>query len=477
MYLLNLLSRGAVRLGKFINLVKNEYIKMSLKKSTWIMLIILLIGCIGYPFAVKFAEYQLVGDNYSDSEEYSIDDYKEQIAYLKDVKTEGWENEVECIQYKIDNNITSGWKIGAADEMFNVKYNSDESYKFSQEQTDNYVNSMASDIESGNWKGYFQTAVELMDAKTVQDAYSQGSKEMYQYCLDNDIRPDESNWKYKTVVEMKNAESEIKNLDESKKSGVYVDSNEYKNYEEIKVKSEYRLQNNIKFDISENTSWINSGEFNFWSVFCTTTMICSFIGLLVIIIAGGIVSSEFSGGTIKFLLINPVKRWKILVSKYVTTITFGYILIIITYIISAVMSLTVFGADNLSASFISVSDGVVKEIPGFLYVFNNYMLGSVEIVVMSSLAFAISSVARSSALAIGISVMAYFGGNTVMLILSQLNISWARYLIWANVDLSGIMEGSGMFMGQTLTSAFAVIAVHMVIFLMIAWDGFTRREV
>ena len=136
-----------------------------------------------------------------------------------------------------------------------------------------------------------------------------------------------------------------------------------------------------------------------------------------------------------------------------------------------------FGADNLSASFISVGDGVAKEIPGFLYVFKNYMLGSVEIVVMSSLAFAISSVARSSALAIGVSVMAYFGGNTVMLILSQLNISWARYLIWANVDLSGIMEGSGMFMGQTLTSAFAVIAVHMVIFLMIAWDGFTRREV
>ena len=173
---------------------------------------------------------------------------------------------------------------------------------------------------------------------------------------------------------MKNAESEIKNLDESKKSGVYVDSNEYKNYEEIKVKSEYRLQNNIKFDISENTSWINSGEFNFWSVFCTTTMICSFIGLLVIIIAGGIVSSEFSGGTIKFLLINPVKRWKILVSKYVTTITFGYILIIITYIISAVMSLTVFGADNLSASFISVSDGVVKEIPGFYCCIHHILL-------------------------------------------------------------------------------------------------------
>ena len=75
-----------------------------------------------------------------------------------------------------------------------------------------------------------------------------------------------------------------------------LDGEEYKHYEDMKVKSEHRLKNNIKFDISENTSWINSGEFNFWSVFCTTTMIRSFIGLLVIIVGGGIVSSEFSGG-------------------------------------------------------------------------------------------------------------------------------------------------------------------------------------
>ena len=181
MYLLNLLSQGVVRLGKLINLIKNEYIKISLKKSTWIMLIILLIGCIGYPFAVKFAEYQLVGDNYSESVEYSIDEYKDQIAYLKDVKTEGWENSVECLQYKIDNNITDGWRINAVDELFNVKYNIDESYAFTSEQTNNYVNSITSDIESGNWKGYFQTAVELMDAKVTKDAYSQSNKEMYQY--------------------------------------------------------------------------------------------------------------------------------------------------------------------------------------------------------------------------------------------------------------------------------------------------------
>lgn len=460
-------------MGKFINLVKNEYIKLMLKKSTWIMLILLLIGCIGYPFVVKFAEYQISGDDYSDS--MTIDDYKDQIAYLKDVKTDGWENEVECLQYKIDHNIAGDWKDSAVDEMFGVKYNTDGVYSFSQEQTDKYVNAMASDIEDSNWKGYFQTAVNIMNTVPTDETY--GNRELYQYCLDNDIRPDENYWKYNVAAEQKNAESQLKKFDSDKAAGMYVDSSEYKMYEETKMKSEYRLENNIKFDISENSSWMDSGEFNFWSVFCTTIILCSFISVLIIIIGGGIVSGEFSGGTFKFLLINPVKRWKILVSKYFTTISFGFILLIITYLISIVMSLTVFGADNLSASYISVVNDTVKETNGFLYVFRDYMLYSVNMIVMASLAFAISSVARSSALAIGVSVMAFFGGNTVMMILCQLNLSWARYLIFANTDIAGIMEGSGMFMGQTLASALAVIGVHMIIFLLIAWDGFIRREV
>ena len=227
-----------------------------------------------------------------------------------------------------------------------------------------------------------------------------------------------------------------------------MDNAEYENYKNTKLKCEYKLKNNIEYDISEHNNWMDTSEFDFWSVFCTTIVMISFIGLIVIVIGGGIVSSEFSGGTIKFLLINPVKRWKILVSKYFTTITFGYLLMIAAFILSAVTTLTVFGADNLSASYISAADGVVKEIPGFVYMIKNYLLSSVEIVVMATLAFAISSVARSSALAIGISVMAYFGGNTLMLILSQLNLSWGRYLIFANVDLGGISAGDGMFMGH-----------------------------
>ena len=301
--------------------------------------------------------------------------------------------------------------------MFAVKFNPDGLYSFTALQTEEYVNKIDDDIKSGNWKGYFETACEI--AGTITDSMgSQSRIEIYKYCLENDIRPDESNWKYNAVTEMKNAESEMQELEAAKAAGQGMDESTYQNDKNTKLKCEYRLKNNISYDISEHNNWMYSGEFDFWSVFCTTTTLLSFIGLIVIVIGG----------------------------------------------------------DHISASYISVVDGKISEIPGFVYCIKSYLLSSIEIVVMSTLAFAISSVARSSALAIGISVMAYFSGSTIMLILSQLNLSWGRYLIFANVDISRILEGSPMFMGQTVSGAICVIAVHMVIFLLTAWDGFTRRE-
>src|SRR6478609_844788 len=54
--------------------------------------------------------------------------------------------------------------------------------------------------------------------------------------------------------------------------------------------------------------------------------------LLTVIVAAGIVASEFSQGTIKMLLTRPVKRWKILLSKFLTVNLFGMVLMLIGYV-------------------------------------------------------------------------------------------------------------------------------------------------
>ena len=64
-----------------------------------------------------------------------------------------------------------------------------------------------------------------------------------------------------------------------------------------------------------------------------------------------------------------------------------------------------------------------------------------------------------------------------MILKQGLNQEWARYLIFANTNLLSVAEGTTGFSHHSMTFAVSVIAVHMVIFFLIAWDGFTRKEV
>ena len=152
-------------------------------------------------------------------------------------------------------------------------------------------------------------------------------------------------------------------------------------------------------------------------------------------------------------------------------------MLLLTYLLSGLGSMLLFGTDNLGAQYFYVSSGTVKSMPGFVYILRNYMLSSVNILVMSSLAFAISSLVRNTALSVGIGMGAMLGGSLIVTILSAFRLDWARFLIFSNTDLIAISQGNSAFMGQTVGFALCVLGVHLFIFLLTAWDGFVRREV
>ena len=72
----------------------------------------------------------------------------------------------------------------------------------------------------------------------------------------------------------------------------------------------------------------------------------SIVVLLTVIVAAGIVAAEFSQGTIKMLLSRPVKRWKILTSKYVTVMLFGALLMLVGFMVSIVCAYLFFQSGN-----------------------------------------------------------------------------------------------------------------------------------
>ncbi len=442
-------------MGKFFRLVNNEYIKLLKKTSTKILLVLIVLAVIGFSL-INFLSKSITIDD--DPINY---DYSEQISWLNETKPDDYQAEIIFDEFLADN------KVRADSVYYNTLNNI---YQIVKTQNVDIKSFLYSAIDSSSWK---EACQELNEFSALD-----GDKWQYQYRLDNNI-PFGDNWKNSVIQDISEAKNTLETL-----SGATSNAKERENYEKIEKICIYRLENNIEIDASEYDLDLDTLDsdamdytINFWSVFFQSSSLVSIIGLIMIIIAGSCVSNEFSQSTYKLLLINPIKRYKILMSKYFTVISFGYILLVLLFLLMIPFDGLFMGFKDISsAAFLLFKDGIVKEISPFLMVAKNYLLSSVEIVIFATIAFTLSSLFKSSALAIGCGVFCMFGGNALVGILSMLNQDWGRYLIFANLDLASIANGITIFPQQSITFAVCNIIIHMFVFLLIAWDGFTKRE-
>ncbi|KPL60762.1 ABC transporter permease [Rossellomorea vietnamensis] len=230
--------------------------------------------------------------------------------------------------------------------------------------------------------------------------------------------------------------------------------------------NEYRIENDIEPKVKETT----------WTFVEMNANIVLVVGLFTIIVAAGIVASEFSWGTIKLLLIRPISRTKILLSKYFTVILYGMSMLLLLFVVSLLLGLILFGGTDQSTHLAFV-DGKVVEQSIVGYLIKTYLLQTVNIVMMATMAFMISAVFRSSSLAIGISLFLLFvGGNATSLL--ALKFDWAKYSLFANTDLTQYTGFTpplvdGMTMGFSIT----MLIIYFIIFQLLAFLVFNKRDV
>ncbi len=468
---------------KFMNLVKNEYIKTFRRVSTWILIILVALAAVGFSAMVKIV--QVINDKstvyYSDSQNL-IDDLKNEINYLKQEKADGYEIDVERCNFMIDHEISyRDWRYDDIFTLFEKKKSLflaksageiAEQYADEEKQIQNQLDMLS----KNNWKAYYTLKVNTIKSDAALSAEEkEANAYAYRFMLDNDISPASGSWKVSLANTIMQQKIELLSMgaDQALSEEQLQEKQTLK--DEI-LKEEYRLKNDIA-SAPENTGLNNLNKINFWSVLGLSTLMINVISLAIIIIAGASIANEFSSGTIKFLLINPVKRSKIFLSKYVMILTLSVLLILGFYVVNVLCAGILFGFDSITAPYLYVVNGTIHQMPGLSFILWKYLLGSVNLIVMGTLAFAISSMLRNAALAIGVSVFALLGGNIIMSILGgMLKFDWARFLIFANVDLNAVIEGNTMFQGMTVSFSLAVIAVHMVVFFLTAWDGFMHRE-
>jgi ABC-2 type transport system permease protein len=205
-----------------------------------------------------------------------------------------------------------------------------------------------------------------------------------------------------------------------------------------------------------------------WGFIQTSTAFMSMIQIFAVIIAGDIVASEFTWGTIKLLLIRPQNRTSILLSKFIAVILFALFFTVILFLSSLAIGAFLFGT---KISSVEVILQLTKISAGYVFRF-------VEMGMALTFAFMLSTVFRSSSLAIGLSIFLMFTGNTIVQLLRHFNFSWAKFILFANMDLSQYMAGhQPLFQGMSLGFSITVLLVYFFAFLLLAWLVFTKRDI
>jgi ABC-2 type transport system permease protein len=238
-----------------------------------------------------------------------------------------------------------------------------------------------------------------------------------------------------------------------------------KYYQQQMALNEYRIKNEIP--PVERKS--------LWGYMTDATNFTGIAALFTIVIAAGIVAGEFSWGTIKLLLIRPVSRSKILLSKYVATLLFALLMLALLFSTSFLFGVLLYGMGGTEIPFLAYSQGKVFEQNMVTHIISLFGFRSIDLVMMVTLAFMISTVFRSSSLAIGISLFLMFTGPQFVSLLSR--YEWVKYILFANTDLLQYINGIPMVEGMTMSFSIMMLILYLTLFILLSWIIFNKRDV
>lgn len=205
-----------------------------------------------------------------------------------------------------------------------------------------------------------------------------------------------------------------------------------------------------------------------------TQLLFMLVTIFSVIIAAGSVADEFASGTIKLLLIRPWSRSKILLSKYIANLMFGILLAIVLFVFTILVNLLLFGYENVPAS---EAFGTMYSGTALSYDLQYYGLNIVKLIMTMTLAFMISTIFRSSALAIGISIFLIVIVNSFTPLLALLDKKWVDYVLFIHLDLTQYLDGTPLRSGMGYGFSLLVLAVYYIIFIALTWYIFNRRDV
>lgn len=207
--------------------------------------------------------------------------------------------------------------------------------------------------------------------------------------------------------------------------------------------------------------------------------VSSLVTLFVVVVGSANVAAEFSDGTIKQLLIRPHRRWSILLSKYIAVIIYALLLVATLVVSGYFIGLLLFGSGDFNMKIFEVTlDGRKEAIVGTQF-FLKMLYYLPSLLVIMTIAFMLSTLFKSQALAVGIGIFVLFFSSTlggIILMLADKYV-WAKFLIFPHLDLTVYALQDNILEDITLPVSLSILGLYYAIFMIITFFFFQKRDI
>ncbi len=464
-----------------IRLIKNEMYKLFHKKSTLITLFVLF----GFVVLVNF----FYSSNNAQNFIYTDSNYLEELKQ----KVDGFDldngnmNEYAslCSSLEIQKYVEgkyNDWRVefyyskvsSIVEEYYQALYvMKDQSQAdMLREKIDQYVKR----LEHEDWRFFTEKEIlYLKDSLNTREIVTLGDFdtdvlkfkiELLEYRLDNNVSYEKSylDTAIRTLESTINGKKRYEEAKTEKEKESFASDyarfmeNEYILKEKVDINNEQSL-----YGILRNFL----GEYLF------------LILVFVILIAGSMVSDEFSKGTIKSLLILPYKRNQILLAKLITVLLMIPFVTLFLVVCEFIVGGLFFGYSSLSAPVVAYNFKLngIEVMSLFKYFLLCFLGLSPMLILLATLAFGLSTIICSTAFAITITFCGFIASSIINQFALFYKVKFLNYFVTTNWDLRYFIFGGSSPYEISMKQSIIVCFIYFAIMVVVMFVVFKRKNI
>ena len=289
--------------------------------------------------------------------------------------------------------------------------------------------------------------------------------------MEKDIPYDSKNYMNVALDRYESQKTYIEELEKPGEDATIAQKKDYQTAIKVWEESKYVLETGQ--DLSNNLTGNNSLK-SFFSEYLEIYLI------LVIVIAGTIVAEEYSKGTIKNLLVKPYRRSTILTSKLIVTMLSALIFFVVMLIAQILISGILFDFKTMLDPVVEynvVKESIVKY-NLFVYILRDFVFTLPYVLVITFFTFAISTITTSAAAAIILGVMSTGGTSIVNQIFTFIEVTWVKYFPTLTWNWSQYIDSQyHPSYGASFTYAVLMTIATWLVLLIPTYIVFNKRDI